>query len=127
MIAFGICPVCTEQIEVLARKDFESFTGEEVITHIKAKHPETVDDFGVPYFRIEIGRALSTEAREIIAEVTADAEANSETPCDQWDNAQADYLRDYQNSWACHGLESRAAEQATATLVNEINNYFRGA
>jgi hypothetical protein len=57
MTAVAICPFCGESIELRVRKDFESFTGEETVEHIKAEHPESVTDGGdvpLPYIKIEI-------------------------------------------------------------------------
>lgn len=43
---FAICPVCEKRIRLHARKDFESFTGEEAAEHIKTEHPEAITGDG---------------------------------------------------------------------------------
>jgi hypothetical protein len=53
MTVHAICPICEKRIRLHSRKDFESFTGLEAVEHIKTEHPESVTDFGVPYYRIE--------------------------------------------------------------------------
>jgi len=53
MKVHAICPICEKRIPLLSRKDSESFTKQEAVEHIKAKHPESVTDTGVPYICIE--------------------------------------------------------------------------
>lgn len=40
------CPVCGERIALYKRKDFESYTNEEYVEHVKRRHPEEVRTFG---------------------------------------------------------------------------------
>lgn len=51
---FGKCPFCGLVIELKKRKDFESFTGQEVEKHYEEKHPEELSrfGFGMPYFQV---------------------------------------------------------------------------
>ena len=37
---FVVCPLCGVRIELLARKDFESFTHEEYRGHVAGEHPD---------------------------------------------------------------------------------------
>lgn len=37
---FMACPICGTRIELVARKDFESFTGQEYSAHFAKEHPD---------------------------------------------------------------------------------------
>ena len=37
---FMVCPICGTQITLAARKDFESFTGQEYRAHFAKEHPD---------------------------------------------------------------------------------------
>lgn len=37
---FIICPICRTRIDLVARKDFESFTGQEYQAHVAKEHPD---------------------------------------------------------------------------------------
>lgn len=38
---FMVCPICGTRIDLVARKDFESFTGQEYRDHFTKDHPTT--------------------------------------------------------------------------------------
>jgi hypothetical protein len=56
MRAFKNCLFCTDKIELLERKDSESWTGSEYAKHITDKHPEKKGPIGVPYAKTVIER-----------------------------------------------------------------------
>lgn len=37
---FQVCPICGTRIDLIARKDFESFTGQEYRDHFAKEHPD---------------------------------------------------------------------------------------
>lgn len=49
MTAYVTCPLCSKRIDLVERKDFESFTHREYQEHVKTEHPEAVGPVGIPY------------------------------------------------------------------------------
>lgn len=47
--AYTYCPYCGDRIDLVIKKDFESFSGIEKQRHIADTHPETLTGFGLPY------------------------------------------------------------------------------
>lgn len=53
MRAFSTCRICGERIELIERKDFESFTEIELWRHVEQRHPAEMTKVGMPFHPVE--------------------------------------------------------------------------
>lgn len=67
MIFYGQCPLCRKFIQLVSRKDFESFTNNDIILHAKREHPtEYVNwimthPFGFPFTEIKLDDEITED------------------------------------------------------------------